>query len=112
MTQTIKPVAAAEAGTDAIGVPSAADRIQCSVVFCNRTRRVECTEIKADGSVISYPVEWLCAIHWPLIPKPVKQRHIQAKREFRRNPSFETASQELKAWVLCVAAAHEAATGH
>lgn len=87
-------------------------RIRCSVVFCNRTRRIECEAVDADGTVIHYPVEWLCAVHWPLIPKSTKQRHIKAKRAFRRKPSSETAREELDAWAECVAAAHDAATGH
>lgn len=86
-------------------------RIRCSVAFCNRTRRLECETISEDGRTIYYPVEWLCAVHWPIVPKAIKQRHIKAKRAFRRNPSAETAKEELDAWTACVNAAHEAAAG-
>jgi hypothetical protein len=86
-------------------------RTRCRVLFCNRTRRLECEVIIEEGRTVYYPVEWLCAIHWPIIPKVIKQRHIKAKRAFRRNPSAETANEELEAWGACVTAAHEAAAG-
>lgn len=86
-------------------------RIRCSVAFCNRTRRVECETFNKDGRPVYYPVEWLCAVHWPMIPKTIRQRHIKAKRAFRRMPSGETANEELDAWTACVNAAYEAAAG-
>lgn len=101
------------------------DRLSCCVPFCRRTLRNE----KGYG-------EWICAKHWPLVPRSMKRRRRQQVRRVKKlkhmwvhDPEFqariENSGRYLKycaalqrayqasyaAWDECKRAAIEAAAG-
>jgi len=56
------------------------DRIRCVVPFCQRT--IAAAKLEPDN-------EWLCQIHWRLVPATVKRRKRLADRIWNRaNATF------------------------
>lgn len=51
---------------------AAAGRVQCCVPFCRRT----------TGQPFA---EWICHVHWPMVPRSLKARYRLAKRIARRS---------------------------
>lgn len=98
------------------------DRISCCVPYCRRTCR-------NDGDKRN--TEWICAVHWPLVPKKLKVRRRLARttfdkierRFYRKYPQSEGYSRQewqkvdaawqlaCRAWEKCKQAAIEAALG-
>lgn len=94
-----------------------AERLSCCVPFCRRTRH------NREGYR-----EWICAVHWPMVPTRLKRRRQKVDRLYRRrfgNNAFWTykaGSPErlecvkldricAKAWEACKRAAVETAAG-
>lgn len=54
------------------------DRTRCVVPFCARTCKTPPTE---QGLVF----EWICPVHWPLVPSERKRDYRMAKRRGRKD---------------------------
>lgn len=52
-------------------------RLSCCVPFCRRTRGLR----KGETSL---PSEWVCGMHWRMVPKKHRARLSQAYRWYRR----------------------------
>ncbi len=83
-------------------------RMHCLIPFCRCTR----TRTARDAA----GTEWICAKHWRLVPRTVKDARTLAACRYRRTrmrdrlyPHIESALQG--AWRECKAAAIEAAGG-
>lgn len=83
-------------------------RIACLVPFCRSTRGDRNGDLLAEG------MEWICARHWALVPRRLKQRRARLRRMERRATAerldrIRAADQGV--WRRCKVAAIEAAGG-
>lgn len=76
------------------------DRVQCCVIGCRRTTKA------GQG----YD-EWICAKHWPTVPKALRARYARAKRLRRRRASKSMDRVVWQIWGRCKDAAFSEATG-
>lgn len=61
------------------------DRLSCCVPFCRRTTKGNFRE-------------WICAKHWPLVPRALKAEWREAKRKTRRIVARKPSYREW--WTL------------
>ena len=74
------------------------DRVACIVPGCRRTRPAGDFE------------EWICARHWPAVPKRFRQRLFRFRRRAKQDPRWHGPEQRM--WVRCrEAAINEALMG-
>ena len=74
------------------------ERVECCVPLCRRT--------------IGKPYdEWICAKHWPGVPKHMKAALRRAKARYRRAPSWDAGAACDRLWKRCKRAAIERAFG-
>lgn len=84
---------------------SVTDRISCVVPFCRRTtKRLWETQ------------EWVCGIHWRLVPREMRQRLFKYRRLVNRMftrgvPNQRAKARESDQWEKCKSAAIERAAG-
>lgn len=85
------------------------DRIACIVPFCPRTRG------DRKGDPLTPNMEWLCQVHWPLVPKRLKRRRSKLRRLARRTSDTTRLARikraDIAAWKACKAAAIERSAG-
>jgi hypothetical protein len=78
---------------------------------CKRTTPYECKSLEIDGRTVHLECEWLCARHWPTVPRDIRRRHISAKRQWTKHKTLALLEQEKMAWEQCVNAAVEIEVG-
>lgn len=67
------------------------DRKNCVVPGCRRT----CPPDEYD--------EWICAKHWPLVPKAMRKRYLRYRRRALRDHRWVGVSNRM--WARCKTAA-------
>ncbi|TAA54585.1 hypothetical protein [Shinella sp. JR1-6] len=84
-----------------------ADRLSCCVPFCRRT--VDRQKLDAGHN------EWLCHIHWKLVPARLKRRRAKLRRLAKRTGDPARLARihraDDAAWAACRAKAIEGAAG-
>ena len=76
------------------------DRVGCQVLGCRRT-----TARKFDGH------EWVCSIHWKLVPATLKRRYRLVRTRFRRTGDVMHETLCVSYWKRCKEAAVQGAAG-
>lgn len=73
------------------------ERTPCQIFGCKRT-------IKRFALPPQHE-EWVCAKHWPTVPRRLRKLFFKAKRATQKHPTRKHVARENRFWRRCIAAA-------